>query len=134
LVLCGVHVIQTTVFCLMFCISLFVLILFLLDIVLFTYCEKQNILKIPKAVIKSHKSKDTLSQFDQGSHRANDINSFLSNVLYIIVCTHFISFGHCIVYILCCVFVFLRLVYSMLPVSLDCPFIIVPSVFSKFVE
>ena len=32
-------------------------------------------------------------------------------------------------YILCCVF--LRLVYPMLPVSLDCQFLIVPSVFSK---
>ena len=32
-------------------------------------------------------------------------------------------------YILCCVF--LRLAYPMLPVSLDCQFLIVPSVFSK---
>ena len=32
-------------------------------------------------------------------------------------------------YILCCVF--LRLVYLMLPVSLDCPFLIAPSVFSN---
>ena len=34
---------------------------------------------------------------------------------------------------LCCVywFVFLRLVYPMLPVSLDCPFLIAPSVFSN---
>ncbi len=31
--------------------------------------------------------------------------------------------------IVCCVF--LRLVYSMLPVSLDCPFLITPSVFSN---
>jgi hypothetical protein len=29
-----------------------------------------------------------------------------------------------------CVFVFRRLVYQMLPVSLDCPFLIAPSVFS----
>jgi hypothetical protein len=34
-------------------------------------------------------------------------------------------------HILCCVFAFLRLVYSMLPVSLDCPFLISPSVFSN---
>jgi len=36
-------------------------------------------------------------------------------------------------HILCCVFCFffLRLVYPMLPVSLDCPFLIAPSVFSK---
>ena len=35
--------------------------------------------------------------------------------------------------ILCCVFCFvcLRLVCPMLPVSLDCPFLIVPSVFSN---
>jgi hypothetical protein len=32
-------------------------------------------------------------------------------------------------HILCCVF--LRLVYPVLPVSLDCPFLIAPSVFSK---
>ena len=32
-------------------------------------------------------------------------------------------------HILCCVF--LRLVYPMLPVSLDCPFLIAPSVFSN---
>ena len=32
-------------------------------------------------------------------------------------------------HILCCVFI--RLVYPMLPVSLDCPFLIVPSVFSN---
>jgi hypothetical protein len=32
--------------------------------------------------------------------------------------------------ILCCVFYFLRLVYSMLPVSLGFPFLIAPSVFS----
>jgi hypothetical protein len=33
---------------------------------------------------------------------------------------------------LCCVFVFFfRLVYTMLPVSLDCPFLIAPSVFSN---
>ena len=31
-------------------------------------------------------------------------------------------------HILCCVF--LRLVYTMLPVSLECPFLITPSVFS----
>jgi len=30
-----------------------------------------------------------------------------------------------------CLCVFLRLVYSMLPVSLDCPFLIYPSVFSN---
>jgi hypothetical protein len=38
-------------------------------------------------------------------------------------------------YILCCVFVLfvivLSLVYPMLPVSLDCPFLIAPSFFSK---
>jgi hypothetical protein len=33
--------------------------------------------------------------------------------------------------ILCFCFVFLRLVYLMLPVSLDCPFFIAPSVFSN---
>ena len=34
-------------------------------------------------------------------------------------------------HILCCVFVFLRLVYPMVPVSLGCPFLIAPSVFSN---
>jgi hypothetical protein len=35
-------------------------------------------------------------------------------------------------HILCCsCFDFLRLVYPMLPISLDCPFLIVPSVFSN---
>jgi hypothetical protein len=33
--------------------------------------------------------------------------------------------------VLCFCFVFLRLVYHMLPVSLDCPFLIEPSVFSS---
>ena len=33
-------------------------------------------------------------------------------------------------HIVCFCFVFLRLVYPMLPVSLDCPFLIAPSVFS----
>jgi hypothetical protein len=32
---------------------------------------------------------------------------------------------------LCCVFVFLGLVYPMLPVSLESPFLIAPSVFSN---
>ena len=32
--------------------------------------------------------------------------------------------------ILCCVFVYLRFVYPMLPVSLNCPFLIALSVFS----
>ena len=32
---------------------------------------------------------------------------------------------------LCCVFVFLRLVYHMMPVSLDCLFLIVPLVLSN---
>jgi len=32
-------------------------------------------------------------------------------------------------YMLCCVF--LRIVYPILPVSLDCPFLIAPSVFSN---
>jgi hypothetical protein len=39
-------------------------------------------------------------------------------------------FVFCIVFIVLSVF-FLCLVYSMLPVSLDCPFLIVPSVFSN---
>jgi len=34
-------------------------------------------------------------------------------------------------HILCCVFVLLRLVYIMLPVSLDYPFLIAPSVISN---
>jgi len=34
-------------------------------------------------------------------------------------------------HILCCVFVFHRLVYPILPVSLDCQFFIAPSVFSN---
>jgi hypothetical protein len=34
-------------------------------------------------------------------------------------------------HILCCVFVSLPLVYPMLPVSLDCPLLIAPSVFSR---
>jgi len=33
--------------------------------------------------------------------------------------------------VLCFCFHFLRLVYPMLPVSLDCPFLIAPSVFSN---
>ena len=33
--------------------------------------------------------------------------------------------------VLCFCFVFLRLMYPMLPVSLDCPFVIAPSVFSN---
>ena len=33
--------------------------------------------------------------------------------------------------VLCFCFVFLRLVYAMLPVSLDCPFLIGPLVFSN---
>jgi len=33
--------------------------------------------------------------------------------------------------VLCFCFVFLRLVYSMLPISLDVPFLITPSVFSN---
>ena len=50
--------------------------------------------------------------------------------------------GPCLIYVicvcscptqivLCFCFVFLRLVYLMLPVSLDCPFLIVPSIFSN---
>jgi hypothetical protein len=34
-------------------------------------------------------------------------------------------------HILCCVFVLFFFVLSMLPVSLDCPFLIAPSVFSN---
>jgi hypothetical protein len=37
----------------------------------------------------------------------------------------------CIQNILCCILVFLRLVYIMLPVSLDCPFLIAPSISSN---
>jgi len=48
----------------------------------------------------------------------------------------------CFIYVICvclrivvsntyCVVFFLRLVYPMLPVSLDCPFFIAPSVFSN---
>ena len=37
----------------------------------------------------------------------------------------------CIQNILCCVLVFLRLVYPMLPVSLDCPLLIAPSISSN---
>jgi hypothetical protein len=33
--------------------------------------------------------------------------------------------------VLCYCFVFLRLLYPVLPVSLDCPFLIAPSVFSN---
>jgi hypothetical protein len=33
--------------------------------------------------------------------------------------------------VLCFCFVFLRLVYTMLPISLDCSFVIAPSVFSN---
>ena len=33
--------------------------------------------------------------------------------------------------VLCVCFVFLRLVYTMMPFSLDCPFLIAPSVFSN---
>jgi len=34
-----------------------------------------------------------------------------------------------VLHILCCVFI--RLEYNLLPVSLDCPFVIAPSVFSN---
>ena len=37
----------------------------------------------------------------------------------------------CIYMCVCFCIVFLRFVYPMLPVSLDCPFLIVPSVFSN---
>ena len=36
-------------------------------------------------------------------------------------------FTYCVVFL----FIFCRLVYPMLPVSLDCPFLIAPSVFSN---
>ena len=35
----------------------------------------------------------------------------------------FVSVYSCVQPILCCCFVFLRLAYSILPVSLDCPFV-----------
>ena len=38
---------------------------------------------------------------------------------------------NCVQHMLCCCFVFLRLVYPMLPVSLDCPILIDSSVFSN---
>jgi hypothetical protein len=47
------------------------------------------------------------------------------------------SYSHVYIYwcpthiMLCFCFIFLRLVYPMLPVSLDCPFFIAPSVFSN---
>ena len=37
-----------------------------------------------------------------------------------------VGYAYCVVFIFC-----LRLVYSMLPVSLDCPFLIAPSAFSN---
>ena len=45
------------------------------------------------------------------------------DVLFICICLHIVGSQH----VLCCVF--LRLVYHMLPVFLDCPFLIAPSVF-----
>ena len=50
--------------------------------------------------------------------RAHVYLTFLCVCLYIV---------DCVQQILCCVL--LRLVYPMLPVSLDCPFFIVPSIF-----
>ena len=47
--------------------------------------------------------------------------------LFVFVCVQW-----CLTHIvLCSNFVCLRLVYPMLPVSLECPFVIVPSVFSN---
>ena len=52
------------------------------------------------------------------------VGGFMSNLPNLCLFTN-IGVQH----ILCCVF--LRLVYHMLPVSLDCQFLISPSVFSK---
>ena len=54
----------------------------------------------------------------------------------LLICVVFIAlFGFCGVRVahLCCVYCFvcLRFVYSMFPVSLDCPFLIAPSGFSN---
>ena len=56
------------------------------------------------------------------------VGGFMSYLRYLCL---FVHSG--VQHILCCVFVFycLRLVYPMLPVSLDCPFLIAPSVFSN---
>ena len=45
-------------------------------------------------------------------------------------CSCLICYGG-VQHIMCCGFVFYRLVYSVLRVSLDCPFLIAPSVFSN---
>jgi hypothetical protein len=52
------------------------------------------------------------------------VGGFMSNLPYLCLLTN-----SGVQHTLCCVF--LRLVYSMLPVSLDCQFLISPSVFSN---
>jgi hypothetical protein len=51
---------------------------------------------------------------------------FLWCSLFVFACLWFSTY-----IVLCFYFVFLRLVYPMLPVSLNCPFLIAPSVFSN---
>ena len=58
---------------------------------------------------------------------------FLSYVICVCLCI-VMSYTHCVVYFFIVLFVFvLRLVYLMLPVSLDCPLLIAPSVFSNVI-
>jgi hypothetical protein len=56
---------------------------------------------------------------------------FLSYIICACLCI-VMSYTHCVVYFFIVLFVFvLCLVYLMLPVSLDCPLLIAPSVFSN---
>jgi hypothetical protein len=58
------------------------------------------------------------------------VGGLVSYLRYLCLC----GYG-CVQHILCCVFCFVWLplcfVYPMLPISLDCPFVIAPSVFSN---
>ena len=56
-------------------------------------------------------------------------SSSLPPCLIYVICVYLRNGG--IQHILCCVFACLRLVYPMLSVSLDCPYLIAPSVFSN---
>ena len=53
----------------------------------------------------------------------------VGSVLFLVGSVLLIILVFCVVF--CCVFCFVCLVYPMLPVSLDCPFLNAPSVFSN---
>ena len=100
------------------------------------YYKKQELLTLRKHVSSS-------SVFFVGSVLLIFLFIFCFPIvcLYVLVCRSahvlftlfvFVCALWCPTYIVFCFcFVFLRLVYPMLPVSLDCPFLIAPSVFSN---